>query len=62
MEIFGSKERVHFHLNDYKDKFSMLNAVAVPYFTGGSTNTAAALHAMMDEVFDSNHVCLHLIS
>ena len=56
MEIFGTRERVLFHLNDYTTKLGILNAIAVPYFTGGTTNTAAALRAMRENIFTPENV------
>ncbi len=54
--VFGSNERVIFRLNDYDTKLEILNAIAAPYFTGGTTNTAGALRAIRTQVFTAENV------
>ena len=56
VEVFGTRERILFDLDDYDTKLGILNAIAVPYFTGGSTNTAAALRAMREQIFTADRV------
>ena len=61
LEVYGTRERILFHLNDYDTKLGILNAIAVPYFTGGTTNTAAALRAMREQIFTPQRVCTNFI-
>ena len=56
LEVFGTRERILFDLDDYDTKLGILNGIAVPYFTGGSTNTAAALRAMREQIFTADRV------
>ncbi len=55
--VYGTNERVIFTLDEYDTKLSILNGIAVPYFTGGSTNTAGALRAIRTVVFTPENVC-----
>ena len=61
MLVYGTRERILFHLDDYDTKLGILNAIAVPYFTGGTTNTAAALRAMREQIFTPQRVCTNYI-
>ena len=58
LEVFGTQERILFDLDDYDTKLGILNAIAVPYFAGGSTNTAAAFRAMREQIFTPQRVCI----
>lgn len=52
MLTFSDRANILFHLNEYKTKFSILNAMP-PYYSGGKTNTADALRVMHEEMFTS---------
>ena len=44
--------QVYFHLNEFAaDRLAIVNAVSAPYFLMGTTNTAAALRLMREDMF-----------
>ena len=46
---FGSSAQIEFHLNTHQDSSSLLQAIANILYTGGGTNTAAALTTLLSE-------------
>ena len=48
--------QVYFHLNEFAaDRLAIVNAVSAPYFLMGTTNTAAALRLMREDMFTSEN-------
>ena len=43
LQTFSDSPEVYFGLNDFNDKASLLNALMVPYYDGGTTNIFSAL-------------------
>ncbi len=38
-------------LNDYQTRSNILDAMSIPFFSGGTTNTAGALRFMREDMF-----------
>ena len=49
--VFRSSASVQFHLNTYSDMDDLLSAIAALPYTGGGTNTAAALNLVLTQGF-----------
>lgn len=55
LETFDDRETIYFNLKDHNTRSAIINAMSLPHFSGGTTNTAAALRAMREVMFrDSN--------
>jgi len=51
METYGDNPQKYFDLRDYNNLEGTLNAMSIPYFSAGTTNTAAALAMMRTQMF-----------
>ena len=47
--------QMYFHLNDNSDVMQIMDAMSIPYFQGGSTNTPRALQYMRENMFTSGN-------
>ena len=52
---YSSNARFDFHLNTYQNKASLLNAINSVSYTGGLTNTAAALNLLHSQGYTSSN-------
>jgi len=50
LETFANNAEPQFYLNEYDNKMNILNALTL-YYTRGTTNTAAAIQVMDDQMF-----------
>ena len=50
--MFNYAFQIHFYLKDnYKDGIRLLEALKIPYSSGGSTNLASALIALRTDIY-----------
>ena len=47
--------QIYFNLKDFSDRSLLLNAMTIPYFSDGTTNTARALEVMRNDMFTSGN-------
>lgn len=54
MLTYGDTPQKYFDLRDYNDMEGTMNAMTIPYFSGGTTNTAGALRTFRDSMFTTS--------
>ena len=54
IETFANERELQFNLNSFDDKDALINAISFPY-TRGSTNTAAAIKFMNENMFKDQY-------
>ena len=52
LQTFSDGVTEYFDLNDYQNKLDYLNAMTLPFFLNGRTNTAGELKAI--------HICMNM--
>lgn len=59
--LFSFCPQVYFQLNDHDNRQDIINAMSLPYFSAGTTNTAAALSTMREEMFTGGNGQFHAV-
>ena len=47
--------QIYFNLNYHDSRTAIINAMSLPYLSGGTTNTAEALRVLKEQMFSSSN-------
>jgi hypothetical protein len=50
--------QIYFNLNDYDSRKKIMEGLTIPFFSGGTTNTARALQVLREQMFAGMHLKL----